>query len=72
MKTHQRCLNQLCFGDTIGKLHLTLNLDFESNDKIVKIYSKEFYDAMKEFIEKYEIILKTKQKSIAKKFKSRI
>ena len=56
-----------CLGDTMGDLHLLLDSDFEGDDKIVKVYSKEFYDEVKEFMDRHEVRVETKYKTVAKK-----
>ena len=46
-----------------------MDLDFEGEDKIVKVYSKEFYDEVKQFIDGYKVQVETKYKTVAKKVK---
>ena len=58
-----------CFGDTMGDLYLLMDLDFKGEDRIVSVYSKDFYDEVKEFMEGHEVRVETKYKSVAKKVK---
>ena len=58
-----------CFGDTMGDLHLLMNIEVGSNDKIVNVYTKEFYDVVKEFMDGHEARVETKYKTVAKKVK---
>ena len=58
-----------CFGDTMGELHVLLDSGFESDDKIVEVYSKKFYDVVKEFMDGHEVKVETKYKTVAKKVK---
>lgn len=44
-------------------------LDFEEKDKIVNVHSKEFYDEVENYVERYEIQVDTKYKTVAKKVK---
>lgn len=59
---------ELSLSDTMSKLRLLLNLDVDG-DRVVNVYSKEFYDEVKEFIERYEVRVETKYKTVAKKVK---
>ena len=52
------------FGDIMGDLYWLLDLDFEENDKIVKVYSIDFYKEIKNFIEMQEVLIKTKYKTL--------
>lgn len=61
---------ELCFGDTIGDLHLLLDLDFEGDDKIINVHSKKFYDEVKEFMDRYKVQVDTKYKTIVKNVKA--
>ena len=59
-----------CLNDTMSDLQSLLDLDFKDKDKVVSIYSNEFYDEVKEFVERHEVRVETKYKSVAKMVKS--
>ena len=54
----------------MSDLQSLLDLDFKDKDKVVSIYSNEFYDEVKEFVERHEVRVETKYKSVAKMVKS--
>lgn len=58
---------EACLGDTMSELQLLLYSDVVEDDKIVKVYSKEFYDEVKKFTDRYEVRVETKYKTVAKK-----
>jgi len=65
-------LEESCFGDTMRDLLLPLDLDFGGDDKIWKVYSTNFYDEIKKFMEMQKVIVETKitkYKIVAKKVK---
>lgn len=64
-----KVFKELCFDDSIEDFYFLLDLDFKSNDKIMKVYSKEFYNVVKEFTKKYEVMVETKYKIVIKKIK---
>lgn len=53
----------------MGDLHLLLDLDFGSDGKIVNVYSKDFYDMVKEFMDRHKVRVETMYKAVAKKVK---
>jgi hypothetical protein len=58
-----------CLGDTMGDLNTLLDLDFAHEDKIVRVYSKKLYDGVEGFIDRHEVQVDTKYKTVAKKVK---
>lgn len=64
-----KVFKELCFDDLIEDFYFLLDLDFKSNDKIMKVYFKEFYNVVKEFTKKYEVMVETKYKIVIKKIK---
>jgi hypothetical protein len=56
-----------CLGNTMGDLNTLLDLDFTGKDKIVRVYSKELYDEVEGFIDRHEVRVDTKYKTVAKK-----
>lgn len=58
-----------CFSDTMSDLQNLLDSDFIDNDRVVSVFSKEFYDEVKEFVERHEVRVETKYKSVSKKVK---
>jgi hypothetical protein len=58
-----------CLGKTMGDLNTLLDLDFAGEDKILRVYSKEFYDEVEGFIDRHEVRVDTKYKTVAKKVK---
>lgn len=61
--------NRKYFNDIIRVFYSLLNLDFKNDDKIMKVYSKEFYAMIKGFTKRYDVLVETKYKTMAKKFK---
>lgn len=64
-----KVFKELFFDDSIEDFYFLLDLDFKSNDKIMKVYSKEFYNVVKEFTKKYEVMVETKYKIVIEKIK---
>ena len=60
---------ELSLGDTMSELQLLLKLGVDGDDRVVNVYSKEFYDEVKDFMERYEVRVETKYKTVAKKVK---
>ena len=58
-----------CFSDTMSELQNLLDSDFIDKDRVVSVFSKDFYDEVKEFVEKHEVRVETKYKSVSKKVK---
>lgn len=58
-----------CLGDTMSDLQFLLDFDFEGEEKVVNLFSKDFYDEVKDFVERHEVRVETKYKSVAKKVK---
>lgn len=50
-------------------LQILLNEDVERRDKAINVYSKKFYDGIKEHMDKYEVNINTKYKTVARKIK---
>lgn len=60
---------ELCLGDTMSELRFLLESDLCGEDRVVNVYSKDFYDEVKEFSDKHEVRVETKYKTVAKKVK---
>lgn len=58
-----------CFGDIMNDLQILLNGDFERGDKVINIYSKLVYDGIKEYMDRYEVKVNTKYKTVTRKVK---
>ena len=55
---------ELYLGDTMSELQLLLDLDVDGGDRVVNVCSKEFYDEVKEFMDRYKVQVETKYKNI--------
>lgn len=64
-----RVFEESYLKNTIGELKTLLYLGFKGEDKIVHVHSKELYDEVEEFIDRYEVPVDTKYKIVAKKVK---
>lgn len=71
-----KCISEMFeesgFGDTKGELKVLLDLEFEVDDKIVNKQSKEFYNEVKKYVNRYDMKVETKYKIVDKKVKSMV
>jgi hypothetical protein len=64
-----RIFEESCVGDTMGDLYCLLASNLEGDDNIVNVHSKEFYEEIKKIMDKNEVYVETKYKTMAKKVK---
>lgn len=53
----------------MSDLQILLDLDFKDDDRVLSVFSKKFYDEIKEFVRRHEVRVETKYRSVAKKVK---
>jgi hypothetical protein len=58
-----------CLRDIMGDLHCLLASNLEGDDSVVNVHSKEFYEEIKKIVDKNEVYVGTKYKTMAKKVK---
>jgi len=56
-------------GGTMEELRFQLESSFEDEDKILYVYSKELYNEVVGYINRYEVHINMKYKIVAKKIK---
>lgn len=57
------------FDDNMDELQVLLDLDFEGNDKVANMQSKEIYNKVKEYVDRYDVKVEIKYKIVFKKVK---
>jgi hypothetical protein len=55
--------------NTMGDLHCLLASNLEGDDNVVNVHTKEFYEEIKEIMDRNEVYVETKYKTVAKKIK---